>query len=157
MFALTPTQWCSYLCVSEGELMLSMLSLPMKRGDSVLKDKNASFSIWYSTGASEFGKSFWFDSNPWERLKSKSWSRWKKKNSINRGLAYPFCKGPERKYSLGFMAPTISDTTSKLCCWTMKAAVNSIDLNESSCVPGELYLWTVWFVFHIIFTAGLPI
>lgn len=50
-----------------------------------------SFNSLMFAGAQEFWKSFWFPSNPWERLKSTSWSQWGWGEG-NRDSANPFCK-----------------------------------------------------------------
>ena len=48
---------------------------------------------------------------------------------------------------------TVSVTTTQLRCCGMKAARDNVETNEHGSIPLTLYLWTLKFEFHIIFTC----
>lgn len=62
-----------------------------------------------------------------------------------------FSKGPES--ILGFEGPVVSVTTAQLCHQSTKAVRDNMYMNGHHCVPIKLYLWTLKWEFHIIFTC----
>jgi hypothetical protein len=58
---------------------------------------------------------------------------------VQQGWPNLFCKGLESKI-LGFVGHTVSITLTLLCCNSVKAVIDNLQINGCSCVTIKLYL-----------------